>query len=140
MPASSVSAQTVAAGVRAEIVSPGVASVTAVVDLLFSPSPGVLTMRIPGSASAGSVALTASALEGSSGAIIFTVSSENAGALEKLIAELTASMDAEIQNGGQISGIATTGVIQGQGVQVVVIKASQGSDGGGTVTAIISYD
>lgn len=127
------------AGVSAEIVSPAVTSVAAAAELLLGSSPGVLTLRIPGAGPAATIALTATAVEGSSGGIIFNAPRESAGALQQLVAEVSAAVESATLGSGP-AGVVTTGVIKGQGVQVVVTKASQGSDGGGTVTAIISYD
>lgn len=128
------------ARVSAQIVFPGSASVAVATKMLFSNSPGVLTLRIPGAAPAATITLTATAVDGSSGAIVFNAPRENAGALQQLVSEITAIAEAAASSGPQVNGLVTSGTIRNQGVQVVVVKATQGSDGGGTVIAIISYD
>lgn len=137
--APSAHAETATARVAAEIVTPAEVSAAAATERLIGDSPGVFTLRIPGAASATTIELTASTMEGSSGAVMFSASGEAADALRKLIAQIATSPWAPLGT-YQLSGIATSGAINGQGVQVIVMNMSQNGDGSGTVVAIITFD
>lgn len=137
--APSAKAETATAGVAAEIVAPAEITVAAATEQLIGDSPGVFTLRIPGAAPAGTIALTVGTVEGSSGTVVFSASSESADALRQLIAQIATAQLAPL-GAYQVSGIATSGTINGQGAQVIVMKSSQNGDGSGTLVAIITFD
>jgi len=124
---------TATVGASAEIISPAEASAAAATRLLFSQTPGVLTIAIPG---AGSLALTATGADSASGTFTFAASAEGAAALRALMADLAAGA-----SGGTLSpGVTVSGFLAGQGVQLVVLGASQGADGSGSLRATITFD
>lgn len=135
----SAQAETATARVAAEVVTPFEVSAAAATEQLIGNSPGVFTLRIPGAAPAGTIALTVSTVEGSSGTVVFSASSESADALRQLIAQIAPAQLAPL-GAYQVSGIATSGTINGQGVQVIVMKSTQNGDGSGTLVAIITFD
>ena len=132
--APSVNAQTATAGVRAEVVTPAEITVAAATEWLLSDSPGVFTLRIPGAASTGTTAQTTGTVEGSSDMIVFSASSQGAEALRQLIAQIAISAQS------QVVSIAANGTINGQGVQVTLMKANQNADNSDAVVAIIAFD
>lgn len=116
------------ATVSAEVVAPALVLVDASAQL-GNAATGVLTLSIPGAGGAPqtSLALTVSATT-ASGAVFF--STQDAAGLGRLITRMATA-------GGVLS---TGGILNGQGVQIVVVQASQSGDGGGTVTAIVTYN
>jgi hypothetical protein len=131
-------AETAGAMVTAKVVKPFEVSAAVATEWLNGGSPGVFTLRIPGAAT-GTIALTVSTVEGSSGTVAFATSSEPVGAMQQLIAQIAASQLTPLRT-YQVSGIATSGTLNGEGVQVIVMKANQNGDGSGTVVAIITFD
>lgn len=134
-------ASTVTAQASAEVISPADVSAQAATQLLFSSTPGVLILTIPGSAglAASSIELTATGAEGS-GPFVFTAYNRNAPTMAQLVTVVTQA-SAFLTFGGSLStDLATRGVLNGQGIQIVVLMAAQSADGSGTLAAIITYD
>jgi len=121
------------AGVSVTLVTPAEASSAAATRLLFSQSPGVLTIAIPG---AGALDLTATGVDAANGTFTFAASAAGAAALRALMADLAAGATA----GTLSAGLAVNGTLAGQGVQLVVLGGSQGADGSGTLRATITFD
>ena len=121
------------AGVTVTLVSPAEASALAATRLLFSRTPGVLTIAIPG---AGALELTATEVDAATGTFTFVSSAASAAALRALLGSLAANS----AGGTPASGLATNGFIAGQGVQVVILSGIQGADGGGTLRATVTFD
>lgn len=119
-------ASTVATQASAEVISPADVSAQAATQLLFSSTPGVLILTIPGSAglAASSIELTATGVEGS-GPFVFTAYNPNAPTMAQLVAMVTQ---------------ASAGVLNGQGIQIAVLMAAQSADGSGTLAVIITFD
>lgn len=131
-PTPPLNAQTATAGVAAEIVTPASVGVTAASEWLLSESPGVLALRIPGTAPTGAVELAVGSASSSNVAAL----SEGAAAMQKLIAQI----DAASTSGVQVSGSVTNGTLNGQGVQIVMTTAGQSNGGDGVTTAVITFD
>lgn len=131
-PAPSLNAQTATAGVSAEIVSPASVGVTAASEWLLSESPGVLALRIPGTAPAGAVELAVG--PGSTRSV--AAPSEGAAAMQQLIAQI----DAATTSGIQVSGTITNGTLNDQGVQIVMTTSGDSNSGDRISTAVITFD
>lgn len=116
------------ASVGASVVSTALVAADAAAQVLLETSTGVLTLSIPGAAA---VAMQVSAVEvvPQSGTMVFSVA-EGAAGLAELVAQLG-------EAGGSLS---SSGTLNGQGIQIVVLGAEQHGDGGGTVTAIVTYN
>jgi hypothetical protein len=120
------------ASIGVSLISSAEASAKKATELLFSPTPGVLKITIPGS-SGSTVDLTATGAEG--GVFTFTAASgTSATAMNQLIQQLSGALSGSLTNGLTISGF-----INGQGVQIVVVAANPDADGG-TLQATIAFD
>lgn len=135
-PAPSLNAQTATARVTAEIVTPASVGVTAASEWLLSESPGVLALRIPGTAPTGAVELAVGPASTSSVA----ASSEGAAAMQQLITQITAATSSGTGAGLQVSGTVTNGTLNGQGVQIVMTTSGESNGGDGIATAVITFD
>lgn len=136
--APSASAQTAAAAVKAEVVSPSGVGETAT-EWLASNSPGVFTLTIPGAVHSPSITLTASA-SNTAGTANFIASSESAGAVQNFIAQITASAASGSGGAFQVSSVAADGTMNAQGVQLILASAEQNGDGSGVIVAIMTFD
>lgn len=121
------------AGVTVMLVSPAEASAAAATRLLFSQTPGVLTIAIPG---AGALELTATGVDAADGAFTFAAAASGGAALRALMADLAAGAS----TGSLTSGLALGGMLAGQGIQLVILGGSQRPDGSGTLRATITFD
>lgn len=121
-------AASVEANASATVLSPALVAADAAAQVLLETSTGVLTLSIPGAAA---VAMQVSSVEvvPQSGTMVFSVA-EGAAGLAELVAQLG-------EAGGSLS---SSGTLNGQGIQIVVLGAEQHGDGGGTVTAIVTYN
>ena len=113
--------------------------------LLVSPAPGVLTLTIPGSVGspASAVQLTATAAAGGgTGALAFTATATVAAAVStaQLLAVVTEAASSPGESMSLSTALATEGVLSTQGVQVAVLSVTKGLNGGGSVSAIITFD
>lgn len=132
-------AETATAGVRAEVVSPsGLAE--AATAWLTSNSPGVFTFRMPGTAQAPAVTLTAQTPDGGSAMVEFLASSDGAGAMEQLLTQIAASGEAGSGGIYQLSNAAADGTMGANGIQVILTISNSAGDGGGVMVAIIAFD
>jgi hypothetical protein len=136
--ASSASAQTATAGVRAELVSP-LKLAEAATAWLTSNSPGVFTFRIPGTAQSSAITLTAQTPDGGRAMIEFLASSDGSSAMQQLLTQIASS--GEVGSGGiyQLSNLGADGTISGNGMQVILTISDQSSDGS-VMVAIIAFD
>jgi len=131
-PAAAGTANTVAS---AEIISPAEISAQQATQLLFSPTPGVLTITIPGSSGSSTLDLTATGVDAATGTFTFSVAGGSLAALTELMEQLAAG----VVSGSLSTGLTVSGFINGQGVQIVVLEASQAGDGG-SLKATITFD
>jgi hypothetical protein len=120
--------------VTVSVVSPGDASAEQATQLLFSTTPGVLTITIPGSS--GTLELTATGVDSATGAIVFESGGASAGLIEVLLALLADG----IASGSLTAGLTVSGFLNGQGVQLVILDITPGADGGGSLQATITFD
>jgi len=120
---------------QVEIISPAEVSAQQATQLLFSPTPGVLTITIPGSSGSSTLDLTATGVDAATGTFTFAASGSNAAALTQLMEQLAAG----VVSGSLSTGLTVSGFINGQGVQIVVLEASQTGDGG-SLKATITFD
>lgn len=132
-PAPALARDTAEAGVSITLVSPAEASAGAAFRLLFSQTPGVLTIAIPG---AGALELTATGIDASSGTFTFAASSTRAAALRALMSRIAAA----VARGEPVTGLTVAGFLAGQGVQLVILSGNQAPDGAGTLRATITFD
>lgn len=134
-PSSAIS-QGVVANSSANIISPAEISSQQATQLLFSPTPGVLTITIPGSSGATLLDLTATGVDTVTGEFTFAVSGDSTVAMMQLMQQLGNGA----LSGSLSTGLTVSGFIDGQGVQIVVREAIQNADGGGTLKATITFD
>jgi hypothetical protein len=116
------------------LVSPAEASAEQATQLLFSTTPGVLKITIPGGSS--TLDLTATGMDSATGAILF----ESASASADLMEELMALLASGLLDGSVSAGLTVSGFLNGQGVQLVILGAAQGADGSGSLQATITFD
>lgn len=135
--ASSAQAETAAAGITAVVVRPNEVSASVATQQLIGDSPGMFTLRIPGAASVGTIAVTVSTMNGSSGTVAFSTWSDSKAAVQQLIAQIANAQLAPIGI-YQIIGTTSRDTISGQGVQVVVMQSS--GDGSKAIVAVITFD
>jgi hypothetical protein len=137
--APSASAETATAGVRAEVVAPSRLAQAATA-WLTSNSPGVFTFRIPGTAQAPAVTLTAQTPDGGSAMVEFLASSEGAGAMEQLLTQIAESGEAGSGGIYQLSNAGADGTMSANGMQMILTISTSAGDGGGVMVAIIAFD
>jgi hypothetical protein len=118
------------AQIGASVISNGQVSADASTQLLKSASIGVLILSIPGAGGGAPTVMTLTSSGGVSagGASVFT--SSDGTSLATLISQMAAT-------GGTLT---TSGTLSGVGVQIVVFKTAVSGDGGGSVTAIVTYN
>lgn len=124
--------QTSSVNASVEIVSPAVIST----QLLLGPAPGVLKITIPGSSGSSTMDLTATGVDAASGIFSFASPSGSAAAMNQLIAKASAAALA----GSLSTGLAFSGFVNGQAVQIVVLIAVQNADGSGSLRATVTFD
>jgi len=135
LPAPAFAGPSAGIAVSTEIVSPAEISAQQATQLLFSPTPGVLTITIPGSSGSSTLNLTATGVDAATGTFTFAVAGSNAAALTQLMEQLAAG----VVSGSFSTGLTVSGFINGQGVQIVVLEASQDGEGG-SLKATITFD
>lgn len=121
--------------VTASLVSPAEVSAQQATKLLLSPTPGILTITIPGASANSTLDLTATGMDVATGMFTFSASGANTSALSQLMEQLSAGA----LSGSLSTGLTVSGFVNGQGVQIVVLEASQSGDGG-TIKATITFD
>lgn len=115
------------------LVSPAEISARRAAGLLFSPTPGVLTISIPGGVGGStSMDLIVSGIDSATGAFFISQA-----ALAQRLDALTDPATGATLSGTLSAGLSLGGPINGLGVQVVVMA---NPDGGGNVAAIITFD
>lgn len=130
---SHVAAQsTASASASVALVSPAEASAQQATELLFSPTPGILRVSIPGGTAP--LDLQASAVEG--GTFTFTADSSSSAAM----AEVVQALESGKATGSLSTPLSLSGFINGRGVQIVVLSAAQAGDGSGSLKATITFD
>jgi len=132
----SAAAQQTSADAVVTIVSPAEISTQQATQLLFSPTPGVLTITIPGASGPFSTELTASGVDSSGSKFTFTASGSDAAALTQLMEQLASG----VASGSFSSGLTVSGFINGQGVQITILHAAGAEGGGGIIKATITFD
>ncbi len=136
----------VAVGASAQVIAPAIISAARATELLLSPSPGVLTLSIPGAASNSDsgnrreISLIATGVSGDGGSFVFSASRDSAGQLDRLIAKLTESTQRVELNGNLSTGLSVNGYIDGKGFQMAVVSVVKNQDGSGYISAIIPFD
>lgn len=126
----------VTATAKAEVISAAEISAEQATQLLFSPVPGVLTITIPGSGGASALDLTATGVDAATGEFTFAASGGSAVAMQQLLQQLGSGP----LSGSLSTGLTVSGLINGQGIQIVVREAIQNAEGGGTLKATITFD
>jgi hypothetical protein len=114
------------------VVSPAEASAEQATQLLFGSTASVLKITIPGGSS--TMDLTATGVDATTGSITFESSSASAELLGQLLAAISS---------GALSssaGLTVSGLINGQGVQLVILDVTPGEDGSGSLKAVITFD
>lgn len=133
---SGIARPSASAEVRATIVSRGEISAQQATQLLFSPTPGVLVINIPGASGSSTLGLTATGVDAATGTFTFVTSGSSPAAMTQLMQELSSGT----ARGSLTTSLTLSGFINGQGVQIVVLQASQAGDGGGSLKATITFD
>lgn len=131
--------QTATAGVTAEVVSPSDLS-EAATEWLVSQSPGVFTLRIPGTSQAPAITITAQASNDNNGTISFFLSREGADALRNFLAKISSSSEAVVAGTYQISDGTSDGTISTYGVQMILTNSVPNDNGRGLIVAVIAFD
>lgn len=109
--------------------------------MLLSRSPGVLILTIPGTAgsAASSIELTATGAE-ERGLFVFTASKLNAQLISQITKLLEQASTSLAVSSSLSTELSTSGALNGQGVQIAVLKTAAGVDGDGTLAVIITFD
>lgn len=116
----------------AEVISLAEISAQQATALLFSPTPGILRVSIPGGTAP--LDLQASAVEG--GTFTFTADSSSSAAMTEVVQALESGK----ATGSLSTPLSLSGFINGRGVQIVVLSAAQAGDGSGSLKATITFD
>lgn len=113
----------------------------AATQMLLSRSPGVLILTIPGTAgsAASSIELTATGAE-ERGLFVFTASKLNAQLISQITKLLEQASTSLAVSSSLSTELSTSGALNGQGVQIAVLKTAAGVDGDGTLAVIITFD
>lgn len=104
--------------------------------LLFNPTPGVLTISIPDASGFRTIDLAATGVDPATGAFYFAASGNNAWSLKRLMKQLRSGS----LKGSFSTGLTVSGFINGRGVQIVIRETLQDSDGGISLRATITFD
>lgn len=133
---------------RVKLLQPAIINAEQVSDLLLSSATGVLTIRFPSlitnSANAPetvqSSVLTLSGLKVQSvgGGFTFSVGTENAQELDRIVAEL--GLPSNEMPAGESGALSAQGYIDGMGFQMAVVQIIRTTDGGGYIRAIIPFN
>lgn len=130
----------VAVQASAIVIAPADVWAQAATQLMFSPSPGVLMLTIPGSggSAARSIELTATGTEGS-GLFVFTASNLGAETMAQIL-QMVEQASTSLTSSSLSTELSTKGILNGQGVQIAVLKTGQGVEGHGALAVIITFD
>lgn len=131
----------IAVHASANVISPADVWAQTATQLLLSPSPGVLTLTIPGSAgsAATSIELAAAGTVGS-GSFVFTASSLGAHTTAQIMQMVERASMSLTSSTSLSTELSTRGVLSGQGVQIAVLRTAPGDDGDGALAVIITFD
>lgn len=129
-------AQQASAEAVVSLISPAEISAQQATQLLFSPTPGVLTISIPGSGGGSTIDLIAMGVDAATGAFTFALPGSDDQVRNKLLRLLASG----VASGSLSTGLTVSGFIDGQGVQIVVIEDSQAADGSRPLKATITFD
>ena len=153
--APSATAGTTHVGGSANLVQPAIITAEQALQLLQSATPGVFTLSFPdlsngplsstGAHQDNGLILTGLSAQRSGATLVFSVGSENAAALDRLIEALgLPNLDLALEGMSSTALLATSlnayGYIDRKGFQIAVMQIVRTLDGGGYISTIILFN
>lgn len=133
---------------RVTLLQPAIINAEQVSDLLLSSATGVLTIRFPSlmtsspnapeTVQSGGITLSGLKVHRAGGTYTFSVGTENAQELDRIVSQLALPSDGiPVDGAGTLSA---QGYIDGKGFQMAVVQIIRTPEGGGYIRAIIPFN